>query len=429
MMIQIWFEPRHLNPRHRSSEGPARNFNYVSYTFIESFGHHYREDLLHSPRPQSPVSVVTMNVVVFRKPLVYILLGAAFLVLFGRYVRPGRLVIRATGLFSRSLGDYYAMDEHSLETPSDAVGPAELNLTNTNLRNLTQVSSLFAQHKHKTTVKPVLVLFTTWDSRAGNDTAKRNVLKNWSWLKPEVIPVLLTSDPDAKTEALLYGWHSYNVTERSCSPNSKPTLKSMFQTITHHYRNKIKLQAFATGDMLFDESIVSTFQAFIRDNRVTAKKSFAVLGKRTDVLLKRGVEMGSLLDVRQMSRQGHFAKDGLSGLFVTNHIFPWDRLPAVNGALPGVFEWIGVFCSHHYVPLYDITATTLSVHITTQPTAAQLNLMACNKDIIFKSGPHPPDNHCGHTECIATRSMSSTGGQILFQELSALPKSCDDCWR
>ncbi|XP_067679655.1 uncharacterized protein [Haliotis asinina] len=384
-------------------------------------GSHYPD-----PTPATTVDLLEMNIITFRKSLLYGLLSAALLVLTGRYVLHSKLFILAITSFS----EYYAMDEHLLDTASDETGPGELNLANTNLRNLTQVSSLFAKQKllHKTG-EPILLLFTTWDSPAGNDMVRRSVLRSWSWLKPAVIPVLFTSDPDAKTEALLHGWHSHNVTEQSCYPNATPTLRSMFYTIAELYGKRIPLLGFAASDTLFDESIVSTFQAFIREQLARDNKPFVVLGKRTDVLLESGVELESSLDVRQWSRKGNFTKDGLSGFFVTNRMFPWTRLPRVNGALQGVYEWIGVFCTHNYVPLYDITATALSVHIHTKPTAAQRSLTACNEDIINKSGPHPPNNHCGHIECFTLRSKSTTGGHIKFYEIatSALPESCNDC--
>ncbi|XP_067679656.1 uncharacterized protein [Haliotis asinina] len=365
-----------------------------------------------------------MKAITFRKPLLYGLLSAALLILTGRYVLHSKLSSLPITPFS----EYYAMDKHRVDTASDETGPGELNLANTNLRNLIQVSSPERKLSHKTG-EPILLMFTTWDSPAGNDMVRRSVLRNWSWLKPAVIPVLFTSDPDAKTEALLHGWHSHNVTEQSCYPNATPTLRSMFYTIVDLYGEWIPLLGFATGDTLFDESIVSTFQVFIREQLARDNERFVVLGKRTDVLLESGVELESGLDVRQWSRKGNFAKEGLSGFFVTNRMFPWSLFPHVNGALQGVYEWIGVACTHNYVPLYDITATALSVHIHTKPTAAQRSLAACNEDIINKSGPHPPNNHCGHTECFTLRSKSTTGGHIKFYEIatSALPESCNDC--
>ena len=72
---------------------------------------------------------------------------------------------------------------------------------------------------------PLLTLFTTWTNREDLSLVRNLTLRNWSQLKPFIVPVLFTNDSQLAAQAMLSGWHTLPVTRTAIGI---PILKSMY---------------------------------------------------------------------------------------------------------------------------------------------------------------------------------------------------------
>ena len=72
---------------------------------------------------------------------------------------------------------------------------------------------------------PLLTLFTSWTNRKDLSLVRNLTLRNWSQLKPFIVPVLFTNDSQLAAQAVLSGWHTLPVSKTAIGV---PVLKNMY---------------------------------------------------------------------------------------------------------------------------------------------------------------------------------------------------------
>ncbi|XP_046373943.2 uncharacterized protein LOC124147309 [Haliotis rufescens] len=279
----------------------------------------------------------------------------------------------------------------------------------------------------------LLVLFSTWINKKGKEHVQRSVLGTWRTWLTHIKPVLLTDDPGARLNAEKSGWQVRGVGETGCGNTSMPTLRGMFNDIIAQYKGTADLFGFANGDLVFDDGLLTTMQALVKQERdVLRSRPVMVLGKRTNVDMKGNVTVTDVSQVKGHASRGRYPGEGSSDFFFTNHLFPWDRVPEIVIGRVGFGMWIVAYARANNVTLYDVTKTVTAIHMTTKEGIFESGKSAnawCNHKLVNANHMPPKNYACGWINCARRRSMYSADGSVTFTDVknSTLMKGCHLC--
>ncbi|XP_067675455.1 uncharacterized protein [Haliotis asinina] len=279
----------------------------------------------------------------------------------------------------------------------------------------------------------LLVLFSTWINKRGKEHVQRSVLETWRTWVPQITPVLLTDDPGARLNAEKSGWQVRRVGETGCGNTSMPTLRGMFNDINAQYKGTAYMVGFANGDLVFDDGLLNTMRAFVKqESDVLKTRPVMVLGKRLNVDMKDNVTVTDVSQVKGHAARGRYPGEGSSDYFITNHLFPWDRVPEIVIGRMGFGMWITAYARANNVTLYDVTKTVTAVHMTTKEGIFESGKSPntwCNHNLINANHLKPKSYECGWIDCARRRSTYTADGAIAFTDVqnSTLMKGCHLC--
>ena len=223
------------------------------------------------------------------------------------------------------------------------------------------------------------VIFTTFKNKQSRLLIQRNTLLNWAQFIPLVQPVLFLSqstEPTYREMAERLGWHVYSVPK--ANRYGTPFIYDMVMTILNGTYNAT-FYGFANGDILFDNSLISTLTA------VSSARTFAspimITGRRTNVKLNDSRTAELVVDdqslVNKLSREEGrlygtnaedyfiFSKDISRLLFIKQLVF----------GRPAYDNYLVSMAKKRKVNVIDATRTLIALHLqsTSEPDEAGFN--------------------------------------------------------
>lgn len=226
-----------------------------------------------------------------------------------------------------------------------------------------------------TSGKRLMTWFTTFKETTAREVIQQSTLVNrGQFLTSNIQPVLFVTNTTRSYEHLARanGWHVRDV-PRSNQFGS-PFISDMIEVITSSpYQNSIFF-GFANGDILFDESLVTTLKSIagiLASNKHDSSKNLTtpvlIVGRRTDSHIGGNATelISDMFYVEQLRRIGKLHAISSADYFIFTADFPWHLFDGLVIARPGYDNYILLATNERRMNVIDATKTLTAVHLET----------------------------------------------------------------
>lgn len=280
----------------------------------------------------------------------------------------------------------------------------------------------------------LLVMVTTWVSSEEKRLVHDNVARLWSYWPKLLQPIayllpakINTIDKkkhlidDIKT-LIKYGWIVRSVPKVSCG--DVPVLKFMILDAMKLFP-KSNFYGFANSDILFDSGLIETLKG--TKHLVPAQFPLLILGQRTNLNVMRGVRFTNPDSVLQAAKNGSLMKGIAIDYFITNTLFPWNKVPDLVVGRITYDNWMVYFGISQNAIVIDASKTLTALHQTTADGDAAGWRHAhryCNKNLIESLGKRFR-TRWGYTWCVPHKALKNPNTSAIELKTINVSPSCN----
>ena len=238
--------------------------------------------------------------------------------------------------------------------------------------------------------KPHLaVVFTTFSSSPKKAQLFSNTVKNWAKFIPAIQPILFSTDKNSSLNALAesHGWLVMpcpRVNEYG-TPFLKDMYTSAYQIATAPF------YAFINGDILFDETFVTTLKHVAAELKYL--KSTLLAGRRLDYRPPDEMTFDAWTpeQVRALGKANgtRLSRTDTVDFFVVTRDYPWHAIKDVVIGRPGYDNYLVARSIQLNITTIDVTRTVTALHqMGNYKDRADKKDGRFNKDLIGKFNYH-----------------------------------------
>lgn len=272
----------------------------------------------------------------------------------------------------------------------------------------------------------LLHLFTTWIPEPNKTTVHRNTMKIWASYKPEIMPIVFANNQEVLEAAAGHDWIRMPITHHRCG--GVPTLKSMFTTVQAKFNSHF--YGYSNSDILFHSGLVRTLR-MLSQNALMDKVPILMVGRRTNVDITNTTFINNTEDIKNIAlKKGELFLPVAMDYFITNRLFPWDRIPPMVVGRGSVDNFLMCMARKINVTIIDISNTVLAVHQTTEDgnyAGLKRNYKTCNAILMYEmklEAIFHGNMERGQTECASLYSAYDYNGHIQLMSRPALHPDC-----
>ena len=270
---------------------------------------------------------------------------------------------------------------------------------------------------------PLLTLFTTWTNTSSKTKVHYQTMRNWSSMKPYIIPVIFSNSEHVRTTCISAGWKALPV---SVSTHGVPVLKYMYRDVKERFNSTF--YAYSNGDILYTYSLINTLLELVMSD-MNLDEPLLIVGRRINVLNVTTEEAASWesLDKIAMDRGKLFSTDA-EDYFVTSDSFPWEAVDEVVIGRPAYDNWLVMFARGCGIKTIDVTKTVLAVHQTDSKGNSEGHGHShrdYNKRLLI-AAHGSMDFNAGRTDCLILYTSNTTQVfEVISRPESNLPYYCE----
>ncbi|KAK3611758.1 hypothetical protein CHS0354_014105 [Potamilus streckersoni] len=302
-----------------------------------------------------------MKIIHYRPILVFIfIIALVILYIQVKYTNEKRMVIECGKIFKERKEVLTRQQLDNIVTTRSTVMSGRNSTLNLDISLFNDVNSGFKN-------QPIVTLFTSFKTDYAMDSEKvlvyNNTLYNWQTLRPHAQLIFFTKDASAGEKVKFIHWNIFPVLHYSES--GIPAIKDMYKQARELYNTS--WYGYFNGDILLTEDILETLKyvSSVSDNFPNA--SILIIGRRMNVLNVTSEEVTKMNGIKESARsRGSLYEIDAEDYFITNRLFPWNKIPEFVIGRAGYDNWIvgHARCDLGTIVI-DATETLTAVHQTT----------------------------------------------------------------
>lgn len=272
--------------------------------------------------------------------------------------------------------------------------------------------------------KPILTLFTSWDSNETKHMVHNNTVTNWIMLKKYVNPIIFTNDTHYTKLCKDAGWDVFPISHYAAG--SAPVLKTMFLQAMENYNTSF--YAFANGDILFEDGLIDTLTLMLEEMPLeNMTRPMLIIGRRTNVKYLSKNDASSYKNLRNAARsKGQLFLVNAEDYFITSRNFPWKDIPPLVIGRPAYDNWLVAYARRANFTVVDASETILAVHQTTSAGnwEGHKRKFSNYNDILLKRLKLPRRYRNGETWCAPLRTSYDLCSRTIISERKIFHPQC-----
>ena len=269
---------------------------------------------------------------------------------------------------------------------------------------------------------PLLTLFTTWTNTSSKTKVHYQTMRNWSSMKPYIIPVIFSNSEHVRTTCISAGWEALPVSVSS--HYGVPVLKYMYRDVKERFNSTF--YAYSNGDILYTYSLINTLLELVMSD-VSVMEPLLIVGRRTNVLNVTTEEAASWESLDKIARdRGTLFSTDAEDYFISSDSFPWEAVDELIIGRPAYDNWLLLFARGCGMKTIDVTKTVLAVHQTDSKGNHEGHMHA-NRDYnkhLLRAKHGPLVYAGGRTECAEYQTRNITKFELILRTGKDLPKHC-----
>ena len=274
-------------------------------------------------------------------------------------------------------------------------------------------------------VKPLMLMFTSWEYTEEKEPAHEMLRKAWLFWPGLFKPLVMTRDKLVQQQARKSGWMYQSVTAMDKECHGPPILSTMFTDL--YKKHDAFFYGYSNADIIYGDGLEKTMKYLYYNYPAWKTRPLLIVGRRhnIDFMKYTNDPLNSPENISAITKEGQLVIRS-TDYFFTNRRFPWSLAPKVSiGKVWVVRAIIGWALKQGYIVI-DATRTIQAVHLTTHDgvfASWYKQGAMCNERILANLNWSIPTSS-GHCECARLETYHTRTGEVRIRHRPPSKKIC-----